>query len=68
MYDDLNTPKYIANLHKLYEKSQSGNLEDKKEFVSACNFVGLLTENKEEWINFKKKKSNLSEEFIENKN
>ena len=64
LYDDLNTPKYIANLHKLYEKSQSGNSEDKKEFVSACNFVGLLTENKEEWLNFKKEKSKVSEEYI----
>jgi cysteinyl-tRNA synthetase len=65
LYDDLNTPKYIANLHKLYEKSQSGNLEDKKVFVSACNFVGLLTETREEWNNFKKNKSPLSNELIE---
>jgi len=65
LYDDLNTPKYIANLHKLYEKSQSGNLEDKKVFVSACNFIGLLTETKEEWNNFKKNKSTLSNELIE---
>ncbi len=65
LYDDLNTPKYIANLHKLYEKSQSGNLEDKKVFVSACNFLGLLTETKEEWNNFKKNKSTLSNELIE---
>ncbi len=65
LYDDLNTPKYIANLHKLYEKSQSGKLEDKKEFVSACNFIGLLTETKEEWNNFKKNKSTLSNELIE---
>ncbi len=64
LYDDLNTPKYIANLHKLYEKSQSGNLEDKKVFVSACNFAGLLTETKEEWNNFKKNKSTLSKELI----
>ena len=67
LYDDLNTPKYIANLHKLYEKSQSGNLEDKKVFVSACNFVGLLNETKEEWNNFKKNKSTLSKELIESK-
>ena len=67
LYDDLNTPKYIANLHKLYEKSIVGNLDDKKEFMSACNFIGLLTQNKQTWINFKKEKSNLSEEFIENK-
>ena len=65
LYDDLNTPKYIANLHKLYEKSLSGNLEDKKEFVSACNFVGLLNETKEEWNNFKKNKSTLSNDLIE---
>ena len=65
LYDDLNTPKYIANLHKLYDKSQSGNLEDKKVFVSACNFVGLLTETKEEWNNFKKNKSTLNNELIE---
>ncbi|MBD1157988.1 cysteine--tRNA ligase [Pelagibacterales bacterium SAG-MED17] len=65
LYDDLNTPKYIANLHKLYEKSQSGNTKDKKEFVSACNFVGLLTETKDEWDNFKKNKSDFSDELIE---
>ncbi len=67
LYDDLNTPKYIANLHKLYEKSQSGNVEDKKVFVSACNFVGLLTETKEEWNDFKKNKSTLSKELVESK-
>ena len=65
LYDDLNTPKYIANLHKLFEKSQSGNLEDKKIFVSACNFLGLLTETKGEWENFKKNKSILNDELIE---
>ena len=65
LYDDLNTPKYIANLHMLYEKSQSGNFEDKQEFVSACNFVGLLTETKDEWEKFKKNKSDLSDEIIE---
>jgi cysteinyl-tRNA synthetase len=67
LYDDLNTPKYIANLHKLFEKSQSGDLGDKKEFVSACNFVGLLTETKDEWVNFKKNKSILNDEIIESK-
>ena len=67
LYDDLNTPKYIANLHKLFEKSQNGNFEDKKLFVSACNFIGLLTQDQDEWANFKKIKSEVSEEFIEAK-
>ena len=67
LYDDLNTPKYIANLHKLFDKSQSGNLADKEIFVSACNFIGLLLQNKKEWINFKEKKSDVDVNYIKNK-
>ena len=37
---------------------------EKKIFISACNFVGLLAETKEEWLSFKKKKSLISEEDI----
>ena len=67
MYDDLNTPKYIANLHKLFDKSQNGNIADKEIFVSACNFIGLLLQNKKEWINFKEKKSDVDVNYIKNK-
>ena len=64
LYDDLNTPGYIANLHQLYDKALKGNDNDKKIFVSACNFVGLLNETKENWQEFKKKNSSISEEDI----
>ncbi|WP_440654046.1 cysteine--tRNA ligase [Candidatus Pelagibacter sp. HIMB1506] len=64
LYDDLNTPGYIANLHKLYEKAQKGNDNDKALFVSACRFVGLLNQNKEEWLSLKKSKASISEEEI----
>ena len=37
---------------------------DKKIFISACNFIGILKETKIEWLNFKKKKSLISEEEI----
>jgi cysteinyl-tRNA synthetase len=67
LYDDINTPGYIANLHKLYEKANKGNDEDKKIFNSACNFIGLLQETKEEWLNYKKDKVDISEEEIESK-
>ncbi len=67
LYDDLNTPGYIANLHKLFEKSKNGDLNDKKIFTSACNLIGLLNENKNEWIDFKKNKINISEKEILNK-
>ncbi len=64
LYDDLNTPAYITNLHKLFEKSQKGSIKDKEIFISACNFVGLLTITKKEWTEFKKNKSTISEEEI----
>ena len=56
LYDDLNTPGYIANLHQLYDKAQKGDDDDRNIFVSACNFIGLLNKTKEEWLNLKKKK------------
>ena len=64
LYDDLNTPGYIANLHKLFEKSQKGELKDKEVFISACNFVGLLNVNRNKWEAFKKSKTDISEEEI----
>ena len=67
LYDDINTPGYIANLHKLYEKASKGNDDDKEIFNSACNFIGLLDETKEDWLNYKKIKVNISEEEILNK-
>ena len=67
LYDDINTPGYIANLHKLYDKANKGNDEDKQIFNSACNFIGLLQETKEEWLDYKKGKLDISETEIENK-
>ena len=64
LYDDLNTPGYIANLHKLFEISQKGSQKDKEMFMSACNFVGLLNENQKEWKKFKKEKLDITDEEI----
>jgi cysteinyl-tRNA synthetase len=67
LYDDINTPGYIANLHKLYDKANKGNDVDKQIFNSACNFIGLLQETKEEWLDYKKGKIDISETEIDNK-
>ncbi|MDA8737549.1 cysteine--tRNA ligase [Candidatus Pelagibacter bacterium] len=67
LYDDINTPGYIANLHKLYDKAYKGNDADKQIFNSACNFIGLLQETKDEWLDYKKGKIDISETEIENK-
>ena len=64
LYDDLNTPGYIANLHKLYQKASKGSEEDKELFISACQFIGLLNETKDNWLKFKKKKVLISEDEI----
>ncbi len=64
LYEDLNTPGYIANLHKLFERANKGENVDL--FISACKFIGLMNENNEEWNEFKKKRVSLTESEIEN--
>ncbi len=64
LYEDLNTPGYIANLHQLFEKANKG--ENKELFISACRFVGLLNETAEQWLNYKKNKVSLNEKEIQN--
>ncbi len=64
LYDDLNTPGYIANLHKLFEKATKG--ENINLFISACQFIGLMNESREQWDNFKKNKASISESEIKN--
>ena len=64
LYDDLNTPKYISVLHKLFDKAKSGSQLDIEKFNAACNFVGFLEESKEQWLSFKKSKINISEKDI----
>ncbi len=64
LYEDLNTPGYIANLHKLYEKASKGENIDL--FISACKFIGLMNETSEQWNEFKKKRVSLTETEIEN--
>ena len=63
LYEDLNTPGYIANLHGLYEKAIKDDNKDL--FISACRFIGLLNETSEQWHNFKRDRVSLSEPEIE---
>ena len=67
LYDDINTPGYIANLHQLFDKANKGNDEDKQIFNSACNFIGLLQETKEQWLSYKKAKTDITEDEIKDK-
>ena len=53
-----------GNIHKLYDKAAKGSDKDKEIFTTACNFIGLLNQSKEEWYSFKKKNLKLSEKDI----
>ena len=64
LYEDLNTPGYIANLHKLFEKANKGENVDL--FISACKFIGLMNENAEEWNAFKKRRASITDSEIKN--
>ena len=68
LYDDLNTPGFIANFTNFYDKAKEGKQEDKEIFTTACKFIGLLDQSKEEWDSFKKQNLKLSEKEIEFKN
>ena len=65
LYEDLNTPGYIANLHKLYENASKG--KDKELFISACKFIGLLNEDNKQWENIKENKASMKEAEINDK-
>ena len=67
LQQDLNTPEYIAKLHSLYDDSSKGNKSAKVKFLSACQQIGLLEEDKQSWDNFKKAKSKVDENFINQK-
>ena len=65
LYEDLNTPGYIANLHKLYEQANKG--DNKELFISACKFIGLFNEDQKQWQKYKQDKVSISEVEINNK-
>ncbi len=67
LFDDLNTPGFIAKIHELYNEALSGDKKVKKLFNKACKFIGLFNINKKEWDSFKKSNIKISEEYIQKK-
>ena len=65
LLDDLNTPKFITNIHRLYNKAKTGDVAAKKDLNSALKFLGLFEQSVEQF-NSLRKKSNLDISDIEN--
>ncbi len=64
LLDDMNTPLYISKLHELFQQSQNGNIDKKKEFNKACRLIGLFNESAEKRAEYKKSKVKISEDNI----
>ncbi len=64
LLDDLNTPGFIAKIHEYYTSANKGDVKSKKNFNTACRLIGLFDLSKNEWENFKKNNTSLSEGFI----
>ena len=67
LLEDLNTPGYISNLHRLYDEASKGNKSSKANFLKACNLLGFLEEDNQVWDNFKKSKVKIDENLINQK-
>ena len=67
LLDDLNTPGYIAKIHELYNAASKGDKEKKIQFNQACKLIGLFDLSRAEWESSKKRKINISENYIINK-
>ena len=61
--DDLNTPLFISQLHKLYQEAIDGDMKSGKKLSSACKLIGLFNVSAIIWKDQKRKKS-LSEDEI----
>ena len=64
LLDDLNTPKYFAKLHDLYNSAVKGDVNKRKEFNSACRLIGIFNEKKEALTQKKKEQSKIDENYI----
>ena len=67
LLDDLNTPGFIAKIHELFNAANKGDEKSKKLFNAACRLLGLFNIDQNQWENFKKLNTNISEEFVINK-
>ena len=64
LLDDLNTPKYFAKLHELYNSAVKGDQNSRGQFNSACRLIGIFNEKKDSLLKQKKNKSSVDEKYI----
>ena len=64
LLDDLNTPKYFANLHELFNLASKGDKEKRSEFNQACRLIGIFNEKKDVLVKKKQSLAKVDEKYI----
>tara|TARA_B110000971_G_scaffold215646_1_gene249460 strand:+ start:263 stop:1618 length:1356 start_codon:yes stop_codon:yes gene_type:complete len=64
LLDDLNTPKYFAKLHELYNAALKGDKTKKIEFNDACRLIGIFNQKKDLLVKQKQAAANIDKKYI----
>jgi len=64
LLDDLNTPKYFAYLHKLFNLASKGDKEKKSEFNQACRLIGIFNKKKDVLLKKKLSLAKVDKKYI----
>ena len=64
LYDDINTPQAIADLHKIFKSCKNNDQDSIDLFLNSAQFIGLMKNNPSDWLNWGKK-SSIDEKHLE---
>jgi len=64
LYDDINTPQAIADLHKIFKSCKNNDQDSIDLFLNSAQFIGLMNNNPSDWLNWGKK-SSIDEKQLE---
>ena len=64
LLDDLNTPKYFANLHELFNLASKGDKDKRSEFNQACRLIGIFNDKKNVLEQKKQSLAKVDEKYI----
>jgi cysteinyl-tRNA synthetase len=64
LLDDLNTPKYFAKLHELYNIASKGDKTKKVMFNDACRLIGIFNQKKVVLDKQKQDASSIDKKYI----
>ena len=64
LYDDINTPQAIADLHKIFKDCKNNDRDSIDLFLNSAQFIGLMNNNPSDWLNWRKE-SSIDEKQLE---